>query len=73
MPGVAAGMALCEPCSTGLGGDCFALVYDPAARRVEALNGSGRAPRELTLEQWLRRPAHMRIFDDLARVTATVQ
>ena len=29
--------------------------------------------RELTLDQWLRRPAHMRIFDDLARVTATVQ
>lgn len=29
--------------------------------------------RELTLEQWMKRPAHMRIFDDLARVTATVQ
>ncbi len=29
--------------------------------------------RELTLDQWLRRPTHMRVFDDLARVTATVQ
>ena len=29
--------------------------------------------RELTLEQWVKRPPHMRIFDDLARVTATVQ
>ncbi len=29
--------------------------------------------RELTLDEWMRRPAHMRIFDDLARVTATVQ
>lgn len=28
---------------------------------------------ELTLEQWIRRPAHMRDFDDIARVTATVQ
>lgn len=28
---------------------------------------------ELTLEQWMNRPAHMRAFDDLARVTATVQ
>ena len=28
---------------------------------------------ELTLEQWVNRPAHMRAFDDLARVTATVQ
>jgi len=29
--------------------------------------------RELTLEQWMKRPAHLRIFDDLARVTAAVQ
>ena len=29
--------------------------------------------RELTLDEWLGRPAHMRIFDDLARVTAAVQ
>jgi cardiolipin synthase len=29
--------------------------------------------RELILDEWLKRPAHMRIFDDLARVTATVQ
>lgn len=28
---------------------------------------------ELTLEAWMNRPAHMRTFDDLARVTATVQ
>lgn len=28
---------------------------------------------ELTLEQWMRRPKHMRALDDLARVTATVQ
>lgn len=28
---------------------------------------------ELTLEMWMNRPAHMRAFDDLARVTATVQ
>jgi cardiolipin synthase len=28
---------------------------------------------ELTLEMWLNRAAHMRAFDDLARVTATVQ
>ncbi len=28
---------------------------------------------ELTLETWMNRPAHMRAFDDLARVTAAVQ
>ena len=46
---VAAGMALTEPCSTGLGGDCFALVYDPATRAVSALNGCGRSPAALSL------------------------
>jgi len=29
--------------------------------------------RELTLDEWMRRPARMRILDDLARVTAAVQ
>ena len=29
--------------------------------------------RELTLEEWVVRPRHMRIFDDLARLTAAVQ
>jgi cardiolipin synthase len=29
--------------------------------------------RELNLEQWMKRPAHLRIFDNLARVTAAVQ
>jgi nitronate monooxygenase len=34
-----------------------------------ALNA--RTPQEL--DDWLRRPAHMRTFDDLARVTAALQ
>src|SRR5574340_130020 len=46
----AAMLALTEPCSTGLGGDCFALFYDGSSGGLSALNGSGRAPRELTLD-----------------------
>lgn len=43
-------------------------------RELRAIEQSYRDnSRELTLDAWLRRPAHMRIFDDLARVTATVQ
>lgn len=47
---------------------------DSIIRELRAIEQTYREnSRELTLDQWLRRPAHMRIFDDLARVTATVQ
>jgi len=36
----------CNSC--GLGGDAFALVWDPAARRLHGFNGSGRSPAALT-------------------------
>jgi cardiolipin synthase A/B len=47
---------------------------DSIIRELRAIEQTYREnSRELTLDEWLRRPAHMRIFDDLARVTATVQ
>jgi gamma-glutamyltranspeptidase/glutathione hydrolase len=34
----------------GLGGDAFALVWDPAEARLRGFNGSGRSPAALTIE-----------------------
>jgi gamma-glutamyltranspeptidase/glutathione hydrolase len=41
-----------EPMSTGIGGDCFALLWPAEAGRVIGVNGSGRAPQALSAA-WL--------------------
>jgi gamma-glutamyltranspeptidase / glutathione hydrolase len=38
-------LGVVEPMSTGLGGDCFALLYSTKERRLTGINASGRAPR----------------------------
>jgi gamma-glutamyltranspeptidase / glutathione hydrolase len=47
---VAAALAVTEPCSNGVGGDCFALVYSARTQTVKAVMASGRSPRHLTLD-----------------------
>jgi len=48
---VNAALAFLEPTSCGLGGDIFALVWDPGSEALYGLNGSGRAPKSLTIDQ----------------------
>ena len=38
-----------EPTSAGLGGDCFAMLWDPKAAEVVGLAGSGNSPKSLSL------------------------
>ena len=42
-------LGLMEPTANGLGGDLFALIWDPKTKRVIGLNASGRAPLALTI------------------------
>lgn len=43
-------LGICEPQMTGIGGDCFILLSESSGQ-VIALNGSGRAPKNLSAEQ----------------------
>jgi len=38
-----------EPVSSGLGGDCFAFVWDPKLGKLQAMASSGRSPKSLSL------------------------
>jgi gamma-glutamyltranspeptidase/glutathione hydrolase len=52
---VAAMLNVVDPRSTGIGGDCFALIFEAITGQVTALNGSGRAPAAFTLEEAQKR------------------
>jgi gamma-glutamyltranspeptidase/glutathione hydrolase len=39
-----------EPTSCGIGGDCYAMIWDPKLKKVVSLAGSGRSPKALTLD-----------------------
>lgn len=53
-----AALGLMEPTGNGIGGDLFAIVWDPATRRLHGYNGSGRSPRGLTMDEFRRRGLH---------------
>ena len=50
-----AALGLMEPTGNGIGGDLFAIIYDPKTGQLHGINGSGRSPRGQTLDQLLEK------------------
>jgi gamma-glutamyltranspeptidase / glutathione hydrolase len=50
-----AALGLMEPVNSGIGGDLYAIVWDPGTRRLYGLNASGRSPAGLSLETLKKR------------------
>lgn len=48
-----AAIGLMEPTGNGIGGDLFAIIWDAKTQRLYGYNGSGRSPRNLSLE-WFK-------------------
>jgi gamma-glutamyltranspeptidase/glutathione hydrolase len=48
-------LGLMEPISCGVGGDLFAIVWDPATKKLHGLNASGHSPYGLTPEEFQKR------------------
>jgi len=44
-------LGLMEPTANGIGGDLFAIVWDPKTRKLHGLNACGRSPLHLKAEQ----------------------
>jgi gamma-glutamyltranspeptidase / glutathione hydrolase len=52
-----AALGFLEPTGNGIGGDLFALVWDPATKKLYGINGSGRAPMGMSLDNRRAREA----------------
>jgi len=48
-----AALGLMEPTGNGIGGDLFAIIYDPATNKLYGINGSGRSPKGQSLDDLL--------------------
>jgi gamma-glutamyltranspeptidase/glutathione hydrolase len=49
-----AALGLLEPTGNGIGGDLFAIIWDPKTGKLHGLNASGRAPAGMTQKQFLK-------------------
>ncbi|ATE66146.1 gamma-glutamyltransferase family protein [Rhizorhabdus dicambivorans] len=60
-----------EPTACGIGGDCYAMLWDPKAKQVMGLAGSGASPRALSLET-VRARAKNGVLPPLGAISVSV-
>jgi gamma-glutamyltranspeptidase/glutathione hydrolase len=65
-------LGLVEPTGAGVGGDLFALVWDPGDKRLFGYNGSGRSPAGLSLETARSRAAENGYLPRFGAVSVSV-
>ncbi len=63
-------LCVVEPCSTGIGGDAFALIWVAKEQKLYGINASGPAPRQLTAD-YVRSQGHQEM-PGLGALTVTV-
>ncbi len=64
-------LGLLEPTASGIGGDVYAMIWDPKLKQVVGLAGSGASPRGLSLET-VRGRAKNGVLPPLGAVTVSV-
>ncbi|WP_066774885.1 gamma-glutamyltransferase family protein [Sphingomonas sp. CCH5-D11] len=64
-------LGLLEPTANGIGGDVYAMIWDPKQKKVVGLAGSGASPRGLSLET-VRSRAKNGVLPPLGAITVSV-
>ncbi|MDG1275804.1 MAG: gamma-glutamyltransferase [Algoriphagus sp.] len=63
-------LGLVEPASCGIGGDLFAIVWDAKTQKLYGFNGSGRAPKSLSIDYFIDKG--IKYVPDLGPLPVTV-
>ncbi|WP_375164689.1 gamma-glutamyltransferase [Temperatibacter marinus] len=67
-----AALGLMEPTGNGIGGDLFAIIWDPETKKLYGVNASGRSPKGQTFEQLKARIGDVKEIPNWGSVAVTV-
>lgn len=67
-----AALGLMEPVSCGIGGDLFAIIWDPKTKKLYGYNGSGRSPMGRTLADLKKKLGDRKALPSHGSLTVTV-